>query len=108
MLRSHSPYIPSTRPKRCGITAASLIDSGSEARIRYGVSSVVIAETVTAIGYRNSLVTCSVRPSAAMMNENSPICERPMPTRSEVRRSLPAMNAPSDTGQHLADAPPRP
>ncbi|MNV83278.1 hypothetical protein D3C71_1770710 [compost metagenome] len=33
-------------------------------------------------------------PSAAMMNENSPICESPMPTRSDVRPSLPAMNAP--------------
>ncbi|MCY1306469.1 hypothetical protein D9M70_563320 [compost metagenome] len=33
-------------------------------------------------------------PSAAMMKENSPICESPMPTRIEVRPSLPAMNAP--------------
>ncbi|MCY1426036.1 hypothetical protein D9M71_418440 [compost metagenome] len=34
MLRSHSPYIPSTRPKRSGIALASLIDNGSAARIR--------------------------------------------------------------------------
>ncbi|MNC47700.1 hypothetical protein D3C75_967760 [compost metagenome] len=33
-------------------------------------------------------------PKAAMMKENSPICDSPMPTRSEVRPSLPAMNAP--------------
>ncbi|MNV76966.1 hypothetical protein D3C71_1703540 [compost metagenome] len=33
-------------------------------------------------------------PSAAMMNENSPICDSPIPTRSEVRPSLPAMKAP--------------
>ncbi len=39
-------------------------------------------------------MTCSVMPSAAMMNENSPICDSPMPTRSEVRPSLPAIKAP--------------
>ncbi|MNN40574.1 hypothetical protein D3C81_1546530 [compost metagenome] len=50
MLRSHSPYMPNTRPRRCGITAASLIDSGSAARIRYGVINVVSTETATATG----------------------------------------------------------
>ncbi|MNC46280.1 hypothetical protein D3C75_952900 [compost metagenome] len=34
MLRSHSPYIPNTRPRRSGMTPASLIDNGSAARIR--------------------------------------------------------------------------
>jgi hypothetical protein len=33
----------------------------------YGVVKVVTAETATAIGYRNLLVTFSVRPSVAMM-----------------------------------------
>ncbi|MCY1432507.1 hypothetical protein D9M71_485070 [compost metagenome] len=58
------------------------------------MSSVVIAETATATGYKKSLVTCRVMPSAAMMKENSPICESPIPTRSEVRPSLPAIKAP--------------
>ncbi|MNJ79144.1 hypothetical protein D3C77_770700 [compost metagenome] len=39
-------------------------------------------------------MTCRVMPRAAMMKENSPICDRPMPTRNEVRPSLPAMKAP--------------
>jgi len=38
-------------------------------------------------------VTLSVTPSDAMMKENSPICDRPMPTRSDVRVSLPPTNA---------------
>ncbi|MCY1181456.1 hypothetical protein D9M71_418450 [compost metagenome] len=54
----------------------------------------MITETATATGYKKLLVTCNVMPSAAMMKENSPICERPIPTRSEVRPSLPAINAP--------------
>ena len=69
--------------------------SGSAARIRYGVNNVVSADTATAIGYRNALVTLSVRPSDAMMNENSPIYETVMPTRIAVRPSLPARKVPS-------------
>ena len=42
--------MPSTRPSRLGTAAESLIDSGSAARIRYGVSSVVITDTATATG----------------------------------------------------------
>ncbi len=54
-----------------------------------------MADTATATGYRKWLVTPSARPSEAMMKENSPICARPMPTRSEVRASLPAAKVPS-------------
>ncbi len=35
---------------RRGTTAASFSDSGSAARIRYGVSKVVITDTATATG----------------------------------------------------------
>ena len=39
-------------------------------------------------------MTFNVSPIAAMMNENSPICARPMPTRREFALSLPAMKVP--------------
>ena len=69
--------------------------------IKYGVNSVVIAETATAIGYRKSLVTFRVTPSDAMMKENSPICANPMPTRREVRVSLPPTKAPKEQASTL-------
>ncbi|MNJ79840.1 hypothetical protein D3C77_779940 [compost metagenome] len=50
MLRNHSPYNDSTRARRPGTTLPSLSDNGSAARIRYGVSNVVIADTATATG----------------------------------------------------------
>ena len=53
-----------------------------------------MAETATAIGYKKSLVTLYDMPKAAMMNENSPIWESPIPTFSDVRPSFPAINAP--------------
>ena len=39
------------------------------------------------------------------MNENSPICDRPMPTRSDVRPSLPAINAPTPQESILPSTP---
>ena len=48
------------------------------------------------------LVTFSVAPSAAMMNENSPICARLMPTRNAVRPLWPATNAPAQRATILA------
>ncbi len=37
-----------------------------------------------------------------MMKENSPICARPMPTQSEVRRSRPPTKTPKLQVMHLA------
>ena len=40
-------------------------------------------------------MTPSVRPSVAMTKENSPICDRPVPTRTAVRKSCPATTVPN-------------
>ncbi|MNL27529.1 hypothetical protein D3C87_1491240 [compost metagenome] len=44
-----------------------------------GVVNVVMAETATTTGYKNELVTLSVIPNVAMINENSPICDKLIP-----------------------------
>ena len=44
-----------------------------------GVVKVVTAATATTIGYKKSLVTFSVVPKVAMINENSPICDKLIP-----------------------------
>src|SRR5476649_1995646 len=85
----------SDNPSDAMMNENSPILIGSAALIRYGVNSVVNAETATAIGYRKLLVTFSDNPSDAMMNENSPICATLMPTRIDVRPSLPARKVPS-------------
>ena len=46
---------------------------------------VVMADTATAIGYRNSRVAPDDSPTAAMMNENSPIWARLIPACTDVR-----------------------
>ena len=51
--------------------------------------------TPTTIGYRLGSVTPIVRPSVAITNENSPICDRPVPTRTAVRKSCPATTVPN-------------
>ncbi len=81
--------MPNTDATFSGMAFARRFDSGSASLIRYGVSKVVTADTATTVGYRKSLVTFKLTPSAAMMKENSPICDRPMPTRIEVRPSWP-------------------
>src|SRR5471030_1735690 len=58
------------------------------------VTSNFLYPVAVAVSDRGSCWTCKVMPSAAMMKENSPICERPIPTRSEVLPSLPAIKAP--------------
>ena len=93
-LASHCEYRPKVFATGTGIERAMRRVIGSAALIRYGVNSVVNAETATAIGYKKPLVTFSDNPSDAMMNENSPICDTVMPTRIAVRPSLPARKVP--------------
>ena len=70
---------------------------GSENLIMYGVVKVVSTDTATAMGYRKLLVTLSVNPSEAMINENSPICERLIPDCTDVLSDCPAIKAPAVT-----------
>ena len=49
----------------------------------------------------NSLVTFKLRPSAAMMKENSPICASPMPTRSAVLSFVTGNEGSERAGDHL-------
>ena len=98
--RSSSSQLPYSAAKVCsgfGSLWSTHAAIGSEARIIQGVSRVVSAETATATGYRKSPVACSVRPSPAMMKENSPICARLSPARTEVRIPIPVRKAPSET-----------
>ena len=44
-----------------------------------GVVNVVTADTATTMGYKKSLVTFNVIPKVAMINENSPICDKLIP-----------------------------
>ncbi len=71
--------------------------TASDHRIIQGVERVVMAETVTATGYRNSRVAPEARPTPAMMKENSPIWERVIPALTEVRTPYPARKPPSVT-----------
>ena len=73
------------------------IAAGSAALMSSGVKRVVIADTATATGYMNPRVTPAVRPTPAMMNENSPICARLIPVCMECLRPAPVMNAPAET-----------
>ena len=66
----------------------------SALRIQSGVNSVVTNATPITIGYRLGSVPPIVRPNVAMTNENSPICDRPVPTRTAVRKSCPATTVP--------------
>ena len=62
-----------------------------------GVTSVVIADTTTATGYMNELITPAASPTPAMMNENSPICARLIPVWIECLNPLPVMKEPAVT-----------
>ena len=53
-----------------------------------------MAETATIIGYKKSLVTFNVIPNVAMMNENSPICDKLIPVCIDCFRGCPENSAP--------------
>ena len=63
---------------------------------------MVTTDTPTAIGYKYGLVTLKLRPKAAIINENSPICDILMPACMACLRPLPASIEPMVT---LTDLP---
>lgn len=60
-----------------------------------GVVKVVTADTATTVGYKKSLVTPSDMPSVAMMNENSPICDKLIPVCTDCLSGWPESKAPT-------------
>ena len=67
----------------------------------HGVSNVVMPETATAIEYSNGSVAPVESPTAAIINENSPICDKHMPHFTEVCTLRPVSKQPIVTENSL-------
>src|SRR5688572_2063015 len=69
----------------------------------YGVVNVVITETATAIGYKCGLITPNESPNDAIINENSPICDKLIPVCIDDLSGCPAIITPTVTKNGLAN-----